>query len=162
MTICDIVASSDPIQSTNAENLIRRVRTAFDQIGWPGKVTCCIRGIGVKKTIAALVRFCTEPGLERVLDLERQIKQTTGTNVREFTGHISFAYLIQHPGHRAEQIKEIVLPYEDMIFGQFTFGQIDLTHFIDMNIYQPLLTVDLENGRVAHHQPFALPVTISI
>lgn len=94
MTLCDIVADPHPIPSRVAEDVIRRVRSAFDQIGRPGRVTCCVRGIGLARTIAALIRFCTEPGLRQVLDLERRIKLATGTNVRDFTGHISLAYLV--------------------------------------------------------------------
>ena len=47
MTICDVVASSNPIQSRHVNVLIRQVQAAFAQIGKPGKVTSRIRGIGL-------------------------------------------------------------------------------------------------------------------
>jgi len=118
----------------------------------PGRVTCLIKGIGLKQTIAALVRFDGDPKeLETVLAMERHIKRVTEVNVRQFVGHISLAYLVRHPGEDTDKIKEILLPYEDRVFGQFAFSQFDLTCFTDMNTYIPILTVDLENGAVARH-----------
>jgi hypothetical protein len=152
MTICDIHASPH-LGHIQLDDRIEQVWRAFEQMKKPGRVTCLIKGIGLKQTIAALVRFDADPGeLETVLAVERRIKRVTGVNVRQFVGHISLAYLVRHPGHDIDKIKKILLPYEDRVFGQFAFSQFDLTFFTDMNTYIPILTVDLENGAVAHHE----------
>lgn len=151
MTVCDIDASPDPTQIP-IDDRIEQVQRAFEQMKKPGKVTALIKGIGLKQTIAALVRFDREPKeLEKVLAMEREIKQATGENVREFTGHISFAYLVQRPGEATGKIKEILLPYEDRVLGEFSSSQLDLTYFSDMNTYVPLLTVDLRDGTATYH-----------
>ena len=166
MTICDVVASSSPIQSEHARVLIERVQAAFEQIGTPGKVTSRIRGIGLASTITALVRFSSELELEKVLAMEREIKQSIRQSAswrdfeghisfRPFSGHISLAYCVQDPGdEKAAKIKEILYPHQDKDPGTFRFSQFDLTCFTDMNTYIPLLTIDLENGQVAHHHGF--------
>lgn len=48
-------------------------------------------------------------------------------------------------------IKEILLPYEETVFGEFTFSQLDLTCFKDMNTYLSILTTNLEDGTVTRH-----------
>jgi len=152
MTVCDIDAGPDPTRIP-IEDRIEQGQRAFEQMKKPGKVTALIKGIGLKQTIAALVRFDHQPEeLDEVLAMEREIKQTTGENVREFTGHISIAYLVQRPGEEATgKIKEILLPYEDRVFGEFSFSQLDLAYFRDMNTYVPLLTVDLGDGTATYH-----------
>jgi hypothetical protein len=151
MTVCDIDASPDPTR-IRLDDRIQQVQKAFEQIEKPGKVTALIKGIGLTRTITALVRFDSEPGeLDKVLAMERKIKQATGEDAREFTGHISIAYLVQHPGEATDKIKEILLPYRDRVFGEFSFSQLDLTYFGDMNTYVPVLTVDLGDGTVTHH-----------
>ena len=166
MTICDVVASSDPIQSEHARVLIEQVRAAFEQIGKPGKVTSQIRGIGLTSTITALVRFSSELELKKVLVIEREIKRAIRQSpnfgdleghisFRPFAGHISLAYCVQDPGgEKAARIRETLFPYRDKDSGVFRFSQFDLTCFTDMNTYIPLLTTDLEDGRVAHHHRF--------
>jgi hypothetical protein len=167
MTVCDIVAGPDPIQPRRANILIQQVQRAFEQIGTAGQVTSLIKGIGLKQTITALVRFDSEPEeLGKVLAMERKIKQATGENFRDFAGHISLAYLVQHPGNDTGKIKGILLPYEERVLGEFAFSQFDLTYFTDMNTYVPILTINLKDGTVTRHQgprarrwrPIAAPV----
>jgi len=110
-------------------------------------VTSLIKGIGLKQTITALVRFDSAPEeLEKVLAMECKIKQATGENFRDFAGHVSLAYLVQHPGDDVDRIRQILLPYEERVLGEFAFSQFDLTYFTDMNTYVPILTINLENG----------------
>jgi len=151
VTICDIEARPVAIPSQEVETRIHKVREAFNQIGTPGKVTSQIRGIGLKRTITALVRFNNELELGKVLDMEETIKQSTGKSVREFAGHISLAYLVRHPGENIETIKEILLSYKDQVSGEFTFSQFDLTYFTNMNTFIPLLTINLKDGQVTRH-----------
>jgi len=152
MTVCDVVGSSDPIQPQRASTLIQQVQRAFKRSGRPGKVTSLIKGIGLKGTITALVRFDSRPQeLKNVLAMERKIKRATGKSVREFTGHISLAYLVQHPGSDTDKIKQILLPYEERVLGEFAFSEFDLTYFTDMNTYLPILTINLENGMQIPH-----------
>ena len=161
MTVCDIVASSNPIQPRYADALIRQVRAAFAQIGNPGQVNAQIRGIGLRRTITALVRFDRELELKKVLAMEHEIKQSIGQSIdadltglaktisfRPFAGHISLAYCVRDPGaENVGRIKEILLQYDKDI-GEFAFSQFDLTCFTHMNAYRPILTIDLENGTV--------------
>ena len=164
MTVCDIVASSDPIQPRHAEALIRRVQAAFAQIGKPGQVNAQIRGIGLKRTITALVRFDRERELKKVLAMEHIIKQSIRQSIdvgltelarissfRPFAGHISLTYCVQDPGAGSVgRIKEILLQYDKEI-GEFAFSQLDLTCFPHMNVYRPVLTIDLKDGTVTRH-----------
>ena len=154
MTVCDIDADPDPTQ-IQLDDRIEQVQKAFDQIGKPEKVTSLVRGIGLKQTITALVRFDHNPEeLEKVRAMELKIKKATGKNVRDFTGHVSLAYLVQHPGDDTHKIKEILFPYEKSAFGEYVFSQVELTRFKDMNTYTPLLTIDLKSGTVTcHHEP---------
>lgn len=152
MTVCDIVDGSDPIQPRRANTLIQQVERAFKQIGKSRRVASLIKGIGLKQTITALVRFDSEPKeLEKVQAMENQIKRATGENVRDFAGHISLAYLVQYPDDDADKIKKILLPYEDRIFGEFAFSQFDLAYFTDMNTYIPISTFDLTDGTITRH-----------
>jgi hypothetical protein len=160
MTICDVVASSNPIQSRHANVLIRQVQAAFAQIGKPGKVTSRIRGIGLEGTITALVKFDRELELKKVFDMEHKIKrsieQSIGADLTEiaeiisfrpFAGHISLAYCVRDPGEgNVGKIKEILLQYKNEDLGEFVFSQFDLTCFTNMNTFIPILTINLENG----------------
>jgi len=133
--------------------LIKQVERAFKQIGKSRRVTSLIKGIGLKQTITALVRFDSESKeLEKVQAMESQIKRATGKNVRGFAGHISLAYLVQYPGDDADKIKKILLPYEDRVFGEFAFSQFDLAYFTDMNTYIPISTFNLKDGTVTRHR----------
>jgi hypothetical protein len=129
-------------------------------------VTSQIRGIGLTSTITALVRFSSELELKKVLVIEREIKRAIRQSpnfgdleghisFRSFAGHISLAYCVQDPGdEKAAKIRETLFPYRDKDSGVFRFSQFDLTCFTDMNTYIPLLTIDLEDGQVAHHHRF--------
>ena len=163
MTICDVVASSNPIQSEHACVLIEQVRAAFEQIGKPGKVTSQIKGIGLTSTITALVRFSSELELKKVLAMEGEIKWAVRQSpnfrdleghisFRPFAGHISLAYCVQDPGdEKAAKIKDTLFPHRDKDSGAFRFSQFDLTCFTDMNTYIPLLTINLDEGKVTNH-----------
>lgn len=162
MTICDINASSDSSRCLD-RRIIETVQGAFNRIGAPGKVTSQIRGIGLKRTITALVKFSDELELKKVfsmeheikepiLNMDSEIKQSTCVRVRDFAGHVSFAYCVQDLGEEdAERIRKILLPYKDQDLGEFTFSQFDLTYFTDMNTYISILTINLEDGKVTHH-----------
>jgi hypothetical protein len=164
MTICDIVVSPNPIQTRHADVLIRQSQAAFAQIGKPGQVISQVRGIGLKSTLTALVRFDRELELKKVLAIEHEIKQSIGQSInadltdlaqsvsfRPFAGHISLAYCVREPGAKnVGRIKEILLQYDKDI-GEFAFAQFDLVCFAHMNAYTPVLTMNLENGQVTRH-----------
>jgi hypothetical protein len=160
MTICDINASPIPHRCF-AERLIETAQGAIERITQKhqGRVLSQVRGIGLKSTISALVRFDDKHELEKVYDMEREIKQSvldmgseiaqsTCVSFRDFAGHISIAYFVRHPGDNTDTVREILLPYENTVVGEFAFSQFDLTYFVDMNTYIPILTIDLENGEV--------------
>jgi hypothetical protein len=159
MTICDIEASPAPMPKQQFDRYVGQVQLAFQQIGVVGTVVSQVRSIGLTTTINALVRFNDEPELKKVFDMEQKIKQATGVNVRDFTGHISLAYFVQHPGDNAGKIKEILRPHEDTILGDFLFSQFDLTYFTDMNSYIPVLTIDLRDETVTRHSRRVLVVS---
>ena len=150
MTICDINASSDP-SHIQLDTRIEQVQEAFEQIGTPGCVISQVQGIGLKRTITALVRFTSAQELKKVLDIEQKIKGATNTDVRSFVGHISLAYFVQYPGERIRAIKDILLPYDKKRLGEFVFSQVDLTCFTNMNNFTPLLTTNLTDGTITHY-----------
>lgn len=150
MTICDIEASSDP-SHIQLNTRIEQVHRAFEQIGTPGHVTSQVQGIGLKRTITALVRFTGAQELKKVLDIEQIIKEVTHTNVRGFAGHISLAYFVRYPGECIQAIKNILLPYDKKLLGRFMFSQVDFTCFTNMNKFIPLLTTNLMYGTITHH-----------
>jgi hypothetical protein len=154
MTVCDIEASPTPIRVKQLDDRIAQIQEAF--ISWreiPQKVTAQIRGLGLKQTITALVRFDDEleSELEEILGIERKIKEATKVNVRDFTGHISLAYFVQYPGNCISDIKRTLLDCEKYEPEMFTFSQFDLTYFTDMNEYIPIMTIDLENRDLRSH-----------
>lgn len=162
MTICDVNASTDSSRCFDGR-IIETVQGAFGRIEPSGKVVSQIRGIGLKTTITALVRFDDERELKKVYAIEHQIKEpilnmdpeikrSTCVGVRDFAGHISLAYCVRGLGEEdAEKIRKILLPYKDRDLGEFTFSQFDLTYFTDMNTYIPILTVNLTDGNVTNH-----------
>lgn len=150
MTICDIEASSDPAH-IQLDTRIEQVQGAFEQVGKPGCVTSQVQGIGLKRTITALVRFTSAQELKKILDIEQTIKGATDTNVRSFVGHISLAYFVQYPGESIRAIKDVLLSYDRKCLGAFVFSQIDLTCFTNMNRFIPLLTINLTDGTIIHH-----------
>jgi hypothetical protein len=154
MTVCDIEAGPTPIRVKKLDARMTQVQEAFSS--WseiPKKVTAQIRGLGLKQTITALVRFDgeLESELDEILCIESKIKKATQENVREFTGHISLAYFVQYPGNCIGDIKRILLDCEKYEPEMFTFSQFDLTYFTDMNEYVPLMTIDLENRALRSH-----------
>lgn len=151
MTICDIDACSD-VSRIQFQSRVEQVQRACQQIGSPGYVNVQLRGIGLKTTIAILVKFQTEDELKKVLDIEHKIKAATNVNVRHFTGHITFAYFVQHPGECLQTIKDILLPYHNAPLGEYTFSQFDLTVFTDITRFIPILTMNLIDGEIAHHK----------
>jgi hypothetical protein len=60
------------------ERIIKTVQGAFERITQKtqGEVLSPIRGIGLKVTIAALVRFSDEQELRKVYGMEQEIKQS--------------------------------------------------------------------------------------
>jgi hypothetical protein len=162
MTICDINASQDSRRCFN-KKIIETVQHAFDCIGKSEEVIAQVRGIGLKTTITALVKFDDEPELHKVLGMEHKIKepvldlpshvrQSNCVRVRDFAGHISLAYCVREPGEEdAERIRDILRPYESRDLGKLAFSQFDLTYFTDMNTYIPILTLNLKDGMVLSH-----------
>lgn len=148
MTICDLVAGNDPVPETVKTELIEQVYGAFERIGRPGLIRCQPTGLGLKRTITAMVHFSDPAELKTVLDMERTIKATTGVNMRAFTGHISLAYLIPRPVKSVQAVKDVMLAYEHHVFGEFVFDHFDLAEFTDMNTYLPILAKNLVDGTV--------------
>lgn len=154
MTICDIEAGPTPIRVNKLDDRIAQIQQAFGS--WreiPPSITARIRGLGLERTITALVRFDgeLEPELEAILRMEGRIKNATRVDVRDFTGHISLAYVIQHPGDRAGEIKRVLLDCAEYGPETFTFSQFDLAYFTDMHEYIPFVTIDLENCDLRSH-----------
>ncbi|MCK5329786.1 MAG: DUF1868 domain-containing protein [Candidatus Marinimicrobia bacterium] len=152
MTICDIEAGSLPLSAQHIETQIEKVKLAFKQIKTPLIVTSQIQGIGLDIGITALVRFDRETELVKILDMERLIKLSTRVDARSFMGHINLAYFVQQPRTKIKLIKEILLPYENKVISDFSFAKFDLVYFSNMNNYQPILTLDLRDGKLIHHQ----------
>lgn len=84
--------------------------------------------------------------------MERLIKLSTRVDARSFMGHINLAYFVQQPRTKIKLIKEILLPYENKVISDFSFAKFDLVYFSNMNNYQPILTLDLRDGKLIHHQ----------
>ncbi len=152
MTICDITASSSPSQLQQIRDCTQRVQNAFTQPRKPEDITAHVQGVGLSTTITALVDFKSEVELKKVLGLEQKIKQAAQVDVRNFAGHISLAYCVKSPGGKIRTIQKLFLPDKDMCFGEFSFSRFDLTYFVDMNTFIPLLTIDLESGQVHPHE----------
>jgi hypothetical protein len=107
-----------------------------------------VSGLGLATTITALVRFQQEIELQKVLQLESEIKKTAEVNVRNFLGHITLAYCVKSLRPGIETIQKVLRFYQGHVFGEFRFSEFDLTYFTDMNTYLPLMTVNFANGRV--------------
>ncbi len=151
MTLCDIVASPIPIQSQKAAEYVDKIEKAFSSAAKTEAVTCQIQGIGIASTLSALARFEKEDQLRKVISLEQRIKDAAHVNVRNFTGHISLAYLVSNPGKAANRIIEILYAHSNAIFGSLTFSQFDLTSFTDMNTFIPLLSINFEDNQIIQH-----------
>ena len=149
MTVCDlIVTGSVSVAPKRKTELIEQVHSAFEQIGRPGPVRCHPTGLGLKRTIGAMVLFPDPKQLDTVIEMERTIKAATGVDMRDFTGHISLAYLVPRPEIPVAQIKEVMLAYQCHDFGEFLFDRFDLAAFTDMNTYRPILTKNLVDGTI--------------
>jgi hypothetical protein len=154
MTICDIEAGPTPVRVNRLDDRISQIQRAFTfWHGIPPSVTAQIRGLGLGRTITALVRFdgVLESELEAVLRMEGRIKSAAQVDIRDFTGHISLAYLVQHPGDHISEIKRVLLNCAEYGSEPFTFSQFDLTYFTDMHEFIPILTIDLKDRTLRAH-----------
>lgn len=165
ITICDINASTNPGRCFD-KRIIDKVEAAMKDIRIPTEVSAKIQGIGLKRTIAPLVKFDNNEkslkeiyGIEKkikvpIRELEDEIKQSLNVKMRDFAGHISLAYCFRDPEKEkktGEEIRTILRSYENSNWGEFTFSKIHLTYFIDMNTYIPMLTHYLKSGEVIRH-----------
>jgi hypothetical protein len=148
MTICDMSARSTSYTKGEADKICSQIQNVFSAGLDMEAVSARVRGIGLKTTITALVRFESEAELGKVLTLERQIKQAAGVDVRNFAGHITLAYCVNKPGDRYEDVLSILRIWREHDFGELTFSRFDLAYFTDMNTYIPLATIDLETDQV--------------
>ncbi len=162
MTICDIVASPIPIQSQKAAQVVDQIDSAFSSAAKNGAVTCQIQGIGFASTLSALARFEKEAELRKAINIEQCIKDAAQVNVRNFTGHISLAYLVSDPGKVAHRIMEILRSYSNATFGSLTFSEFDLTSFTDMNTFIPLLSINFEHNQIMRYQNIATQPAFSV
>jgi alpha-mannosidase len=151
MTICDITAKSEPYSQAEAETVQAQIRAAFPQGVALNPIQAQVSGIGLNSTITALVRFSVPGELQKVQQLETQIKTATQVNVREFTGHITLAYCVKSPGEQIGTLREVLQAYQERDLGEFMISEFDLTYFNDMNTYIPLTTINFENGTVSDH-----------
>ena len=98
--------------------------------------------LAMEHTIKQSIRQSIDVGLTELARI---------SSFRPFAGHISLAYCVQEPGAgNVGRIKEILLQYDREI-GEFAFSQFDLTCFPHMNVYRPILTIDLKDGTVTRH-----------
>ena len=151
MTICDITSRPDPPKTEEANTIRAQVENAFSQGLSLDMVKTQVQGIGLQSTITALVRFRSETELQKVLLLEKVIKEAVQVDVRKFAGHITLAYCVAPPGDRLQEIWPILRGYQNYDFGEFHFSKFDLTCFTDMNTFNPLTTFDLETGEITKH-----------
>jgi hypothetical protein len=151
MTICDISASSTPLTLEAVETTQTQIQSTFADSRKTACINAQVHGIGLTSTITALVHFPRESELIKVLRLENKIKQATGTNERDFLGHITLAYGIKAPKNQIKQIRKILTTFRAYRFGEFKISTFDLTCFIDMNTFVPLTTVNFEAGQVENH-----------
>ena len=150
MTLCDIAASPTPIESQKAAKYVDQIAKAFSDIAKVEPITGQVQGVGFISTLSALVRF-EEKELYKALGLEQRIKDAAQVNHRNFTGHISLAYLLSDPDEVAHRITEILRTYMSTTFGNLTFSQFDLTSFTDMNTFIPLLSINFVDNQIARH-----------
>lgn len=152
MTICDLTAepSKQALQPSHA--ICDQIQDTFEGMPRLETVNASVKGIGLNTTITALVRFDDPAQLDKVLHLEKQIKQATGYDVRQFTGHITLAYCVGSTTATIDELLETLKPYADIELGAFEFDQFDLTYFTDMNTFIPLLTVNFGRSRVDRYR----------
>ena len=110
-----------------------------------------VRGIGIKREVAALVHLSDIDSLNRARFLEAKIKKQTGSSGREFVGHISLAYFVNYPFEdesRFDRAIEVLRGFEEELVGDFNIDNLDLTYFSSMNRFIPLLHKNLLSGEV--------------
>ena len=152
MTLCDIVASSFPLDAQNLLEAVEVGRTHFPKLGNFSELTCQLIGMGVDRSLLQLANFETESSLNQCLQLEKQLKQCFGVDERSFLGHISLAYFVQMPVDQLGRIKETLAPFSEEALGEFAFSRVSLCHFSDMNSYIPLLSIDLLEGSIEDYR----------
>jgi hypothetical protein len=151
MTICDLTAGSGSQVLQPSRKVCDQIQTTLEASPTTEPVSAQVKGIGLNTTITALVRFNEVAQLEQVLHFERQIKQATGYDVRQFTGHITLAYCVGSTVPIIEPLLETLKPYAGINLGEFVFNQFDLTYFTDMNTFKSLLTVDFTRSQVERY-----------
>jgi hypothetical protein len=151
MTICDIIAQPTPLPTMQVETVHAQIHDTFSERKVSNEIKAQVRGLGLVTTITALVHFQQESELQKVLYLERQIKQATRVDVRDFLGHITLAYGVKNPKNEIGQIRDILQRYQGQDFGGLGFSEFDLTYFTDMNTFHPLSTINFANGEVQTH-----------
>lgn len=151
MTICDITANPTPTTEKDASNISSQVQDAFSQGFETGAISAQVRGVGFKSTISALVRFEDVKELQKVFHLEKVIKSATQVDRRDFAGHITLAYCVNPKENRLDEVWSILKPFQEFLFGDFTFSEFDLTCFTDMNTFIPLTTFNLETEQITDH-----------
>ena len=120
MTICDISARSTPYTNQEAKVICSQIPNLSPNDLKMKAISAKVRGIGLKTTISALVRFENETELQKVLRLERLIKQATQVNVRNFAGHITLAYCVNPLKDRRGDVWPILQAWDNYIFGVLT------------------------------------------
>jgi hypothetical protein len=151
MTICDISARSTPYTNQEAQAICSKIQDSF-----PGglklkAISAKVRGVGLKSTISALVRFECESDLQKVLHLENLIKQAAQVDIRNFAGHITLAYCVAPLRNQFGEVVSILQSWQNFDFGEITFSSFDLTCFTNMNTYIPLVTIHIETGQIEGH-----------
>jgi hypothetical protein len=76
---------------------------------------------------------------------------STGTDVRNFSGHVSLGYIVKVPQDH-ETFLRIFKKYQYIDLGEVNFEKIDFCYFPSMNIYVPLLTKNLVTGETEEHK----------
>jgi len=126
---------------------LAQVKEAFEDIGAPGEVTARIQGIGLGKTVTAMVRFNNARELKKVQDIGGAINEQTGVK-KVFSGHISLGYMDKEPEDYQKFIKILQECEEEFGAEEYTFDSFDYTYFSDMGSFKPILTKNLVNGEI--------------
>ncbi len=172
MTICDIDPSDKynrnnepyvPVSREQFEERLGQIKESFSLIDVTGQISARIHGLGLKSTITALAKFPDTEELIKVRAIEDIIKRKIGGSVREFTGHISLAYLVSYPGHKKfKKAVEILSKFENVDLGDFVFDSFDFAYFQDMNHFIPLVTKDLVRGEDKVHDENIKTVLVEV
>ncbi len=152
MTICDLTAESSKQALQPSHAICAKIQDTFEGLPRLETVSAIVKDIGLNTTITALVRFDDPVQLDKVLHLEKQIKQATGYDVRKFTGHITLAYCLGSTTSIIDELLESLKPYAGIELGAFKFEQFDLTYFTDMNTFKPLLTINFGRSHVVRYR----------